>query len=303
MADKEITPRHQWVNGGREVLILRFVAKDGSSYGGFKHPLTVGERVTAPDWNTNIACGGGIHGWPWGLSLGDGKESDWSATWQVYGVDPKDVIGGSGELAGKCKFKTGILRFVGDWHGAMLFVLSGQMAWVEHAASGAASNSGASGAASNSGENGAASNSGASGAASNSGASGAASNSGWSGAASNSGWSGAASNSGWRGAASNSGASGAASNSGENGAASNSGWRGAAVTTGEYSIVETSPTGIAASTAEEFTWISHPGAVLLMRWQKNGGGHRVLKAKKTALDGERLTFRSGRLIKREKLNV
>ena len=161
---------HQWTNGGSEVLILRYCNADGSSYGGFIHPLTVGETVTAPDWKPAAECGGGIHGWPWGLSLGSGKKPDWNATWQVYGVLPCDIV----DLGGKCKFRTGTLRHVGDWHSAMMFVLAGQIAYVEHSARGAASATGARG------------------------------------AASATGWSGAASATGWRGAASATGARGAA---------------------------------------------------------------------------------------------
>jgi len=80
-------PSHQWTNGGTEVLVLRFVNRDGKSYGDFQHPMKVGEVVTAPDWNTKPDCGGGIHGWPWGLSMGEGKDSEWSALWQVYRLD------------------------------------------------------------------------------------------------------------------------------------------------------------------------------------------------------------------------
>ena len=170
---------HQWTNGGSEVLILRYCNADGSSYGGFIHPLTVGETVTAPDWKPAAECGGGIHGWPWGLSLGSGKKPDWNATWQVYGVLPCDIV----DLGGKCKFRTGTLRHVGDWHSAMMFVLAGQIAYVEHSARGAASATGARG------------------------------------AASATGWSGAASATGWRGAASATGESGAASATGASGAA------------------------------------------------------------------------------------
>src|SRR5436190_20935787 len=157
--------------------------------------MSIGESVTAPDWRPDTTCGGGIHGWPWGIGLGDGKDPDWQALWQVYSVKPELLIG---EVGGgpKCKFETGVLRYVGDWHGAMNYILAGQMAWAFKVSEGAASNSGTRGAASNSGTRGAASNSGYQGAASNSGTRGAASNSGDYGAASNSGDYGAASNSG-----------------------------------------------------------------------------------------------------------
>jgi hypothetical protein len=166
---------HEWTNGGDEVLVLRFSDKDGKAYGGFQHPLTIGETVEAPDWNAQPVCGGGIHGWAWGIGLGEGKEPQWNgAMWQVYAVKAADLVG---LIDGgcKCKFKTGRLAFVGDWHGAMQFILPGQMNWAYQVSGGAASNSGDYGAASNSGSRGAASNSGDYGAASNSGSRGAAS--------------------------------------------------------------------------------------------------------------------------------
>ena len=150
-----VTPIHQWTNEDGEVLILRYSDSEGRSYGRFQHPMQIGETVTAGDWNNKPVCGGGIHGWPWGIGLGDGKEPDWSALWQVYGVKPEDIVA---EVDGgpKIKFRTGILRYKGDWHNASLFILSGQMKWTVHASRGAATNSGDSGAATNSGDRGAA---------------------------------------------------------------------------------------------------------------------------------------------------
>src|SRR5204863_7898187 len=160
MAKDEVKPIpiHQWTNGGKEVLILRFADKDGKSYGDFQHPMSIGESVTAPDWRPDTTCGGGINGWPWGIGLGDGKDPDWQALWQVYSVKPELLIG---EVGGgpKCKFETGVLRYVGDWHGAMNYILAGQMAWAFKVSEGAASNSGTRGAASKSGNGRAASKS------------------------------------------------------------------------------------------------------------------------------------------------
>ena len=201
MADERI-PVHQWTDGSGDVLILRFVAHDGSSWKGFKSPVVVGETLTAPDawdtawgeqpeewrggWIADKRCGGGIHGWPWGIGIGDGKEPEWDALWQVYAVKPEDIVADVGD-GPKCKFRSGVLRYSGDWHGAAMFIMSGQMAWTFHNSSGSASNSGDRGSASNSGSRGSASNSGDSGSASNSGSRGSASNSGYRGSASNSG--------------------------------------------------------------------------------------------------------------------
>jgi len=123
-------PAHQWTNENGEVLILRFSDKNGKSYNGFQHPMTVGESVVEPKWNEAAVCGGGIHGWPWGIGLGEGKECEWESLWQVYGAKPEEVVG---EIEGgqKCKFKTGTLRFLGKWDEAMKFILSGQIKWVE----------------------------------------------------------------------------------------------------------------------------------------------------------------------------
>jgi hypothetical protein len=195
MTDTAIIPVHQWTNGGDEVLVVRFASKDGKSYNNFQHPMTVGESVTAPDWVANCKCGGGIHGWPWALGLGEGKECEWSALWQVYGVKPEDIMHGEPDLVWKVKFRTGILRFLGTWDQATNFVLTGQMAWVRQAARGAASATGERGAASATGERG---------------------------AASATGWRGAASATGERGAASATGKDGTAIALGINGRASGS---------------------------------------------------------------------------------
>jgi len=231
-ADAPIIPRHLWTHDGSEVLILKCVAKDGKTYGNFQWPLTVGAEIAAPDFTTVAECGGGLHGWPWGFSIGDGKEPDWAATWLVFGALPADVI----DLGGKVKTRTATIRYVGDWMGASAFVLAGQIAWVHQAARGAASATGWSGAASATGWSGAASATGGRGAASATGARGAASATGWSGAASATGWRGAASATGERGAASATGGRGVASATGWRGAASATGASGAASATGESSL-------------------------------------------------------------------
>src|SRR6185436_5086423 len=165
---------------------------DGTSYGGFQNPANVGDSVEAPDWEAKNACGNGLHGWPWGLGIGDGKDPDYQGRWYVVGVKPEDIVGCI-ENGAKCKFRTGIVRYVGPWAGALSFTLQGRIAFDFYASSGSASNSGSSGSASNSGYSGSASNSGYRGSASNSGSSGSASNSGYRGSASNSGDSGSAS--------------------------------------------------------------------------------------------------------------
>jgi hypothetical protein len=171
MPEQTTLAPHLFTHTGDEVLILKCVAKDGStSYNGFKWPLTVGSTVTAPDWRDTAECGGGLHGWPWGFAIGDGKDPEWSETWLVFGALSCDVV----SLGGKCKARTGTIRYVGDWQGATNFVLSGQIAHIQSCSSGAASSTGDSGAASSTGYRGAASSTGDSGAASSTGSRGAA---------------------------------------------------------------------------------------------------------------------------------
>ena len=161
LSNDQKIPVHQWTNGSEHVLIVRCVGQDGKTYGGFQNPLEVGATLIVPDqwepiwgpqpdtwrpgWIPDHRCGGGIHGWAWGIAIGDGKDPNWTGIWQVYECKPDDVIG---DVKGaKVKFRTGILRYSGDWQGVNHYVLAGQMAWVFHNASGSASNSGASGSA------------------------------------------------------------------------------------------------------------------------------------------------------------
>jgi len=138
-----MTERHQWINRDGEVLIVKFVGRDGSSYSGpgrngkqidLKWPLEVGASVEAPDWVPDGECGGGLHGWPWGFGLGDGKDPDWTSKWLVFGAVPGDVVA----IEGKCKARKGIIRHVGTWDSALAFVLEGQMAWIYAHAEGTA---------------------------------------------------------------------------------------------------------------------------------------------------------------------
>ena len=95
------------------VLVLRTCASDGGSHNGFKHPLEIGATVTAPDWNSRVECGGGIHGLEYGLGdYGLLRLDDSTALWQIYEVEdaPDNLVrfpDGS-----KCKFRTGRLVYV-----------------------------------------------------------------------------------------------------------------------------------------------------------------------------------------------
>ena len=157
----ETIPRHQWTADGNEVLVVRFCGRDGYVSGSradgtiyeYRYPMEVGAEIEAPDWDSAPVCGGGFHGWAWGFDLGGGKNPDYSALWQVYAVALGDIV----LVEDKVKFRRGRLAYSGDWFGALSAVLPGQLAWVEHAARGAASATGESGAASATGRGGAAS--------------------------------------------------------------------------------------------------------------------------------------------------
>ena len=247
---------HQWTHTGDDVLIVKCVGAGGVTYGDFVWPLTVGAEVIAPDWRADAECGGGLHGWPWGLSIGDGKEPDWSAPpWLVFAAKPTDVV----DLGGKVKARCGRVVYVGDWQGATNHVLSGQIAWVLQRTANAAKRSKAErGAASATGERGAASATG------------------WSGAASATGWSGAASATGERGAASATGESGAASATGLSGAASATGWRGIASLSGKLGQIEVGPHALGAVTANEWYWVVNKGSVVACRWSVDDVWHHRL---------------------------
>jgi hypothetical protein len=251
MSETAVISRHQWTHGGTEVLIAKCVSQDGRSYGGFQWPLTVGATVEAPDWRDDGECGGGLHGWPWLFSVGDGKDPDYAGTWIVFGAVAEDVR----DLGGKVKVRRGVVRCVGSYMQVVRYLHPGQLAWIAHAAMGAATSTGDGGAATSTGYMGAASSTGDWSAASSTGDRGAASSTGdWSaasstgdrGAASSTGYMGAASSTGARGAASSTGDWGAASSTGDMGAASSTGDGGAAVATGINSRAQAGPYGCVA---------------------------------------------------------
>ena len=148
MEDQEkaviLTEPHNFTHDGDCVLVLKRLDKDGCSYGGCKLPES--GQWTAPevwdpawgdkpsDWkggfDPNPVCGGGIHGWPWGMGLGEG--SDYSFIhdiWCVIAVRPEDVVGNIQD-GRKCKFKTGLLVFRGAFVDAWMKVCSGRHALI-----------------------------------------------------------------------------------------------------------------------------------------------------------------------------
>jgi hypothetical protein len=221
----EKIPSWQWTHTGAEVLLLKCVNADGTSYGGFKYPLEIGAEVTAPDWDPANRCGGGLHGWAWGIGIGGGKAPIWDGIWLVLGCAPKDVVHVTID-GGKEKARKATIRCVtkpGDWQKATNFILAGQMAWIAHNADGSAASSGYSSSAASSGDRSSAASSGDRSSAASSGYSSSAASSGYSSSAASSGYSSSAASSGDRSSAASSGDRSSAASSGDSSSAASSG--------------------------------------------------------------------------------
>jgi hypothetical protein len=158
-----------------ELLGLRVIELDGTSYGGFQNPTEVGETVEAKDWSDTLECGGGIHFWPWGFGR-QGKSPN-NKMWQVIKITG-DYVGWEGSLDGKAKCEKAELLYSGNQAQAEALLFEERLKMIFAASKGSASASGDSGSASASGYCGSASASGRSGSASASGYRGSASASG-----------------------------------------------------------------------------------------------------------------------------
>ena len=98
------------------VLLLRKCGDDGSSYNGFRWPMTVGAEVIAPDWNPRRVCGGGLHGLPW--ACGDWGLLD-GTRWMVFSAAPNDVIDIDGA---KSKARAGRVEHFGTQDSCLSFM-------------------------------------------------------------------------------------------------------------------------------------------------------------------------------------
>ena len=138
---------HEWTNDEGKVLVVKCLDTQRCGYGGFPYPKT--GTVIAPEiwdatwgtqpqkwiggWDRKTECGGGLHGWPWGLRVGSNKEPDWThGIWQVHAVDPADII----YFDDKAKYGRAEVVYDGDGLGAMLFTQKGRIAWIEQASEG-----------------------------------------------------------------------------------------------------------------------------------------------------------------------
>lgn len=102
--------------------VLRTCGADGASQHDFRWPLTEGATVECPDWDDDDqrTCGGGLHGLPWGIGDGDLLDWDLTARWLVVEVD---IGAGCVGSAGKCRFRRGIVRHVGDRYSATSYIV------------------------------------------------------------------------------------------------------------------------------------------------------------------------------------
>ena len=81
------------------VWLLRTCNADGTSYGGFRWPLTPGALVEAPDWNPAPECGNGLHGLLWGQGKAGLLSHASDAAWLIVEADAADVV----DLSSKVK--------------------------------------------------------------------------------------------------------------------------------------------------------------------------------------------------------
>ena len=104
-----------------EILVLRDVCADMTSYGGFVWPAS--GHVEAPDWQDTDKCGHGLHGLPWGCG-GDYRIGGGGAKWLVVKVSIADgnYRHGSGEMRDKCKFRCGDVVMCGSREDAVSLI-------------------------------------------------------------------------------------------------------------------------------------------------------------------------------------
>jgi hypothetical protein len=134
---------HNWTDIGDTVLILRRISRDGTSGGKrmhngkavdaekFRWPDGIGVIVTCPDWDARSVCGGGLHGWPWGMGLGEGCDYNLiDDRWLVLAASPSDVVGNiEGGL--KCKCREAVKLYDGAFAGAWAVVNGGRHRLIE----------------------------------------------------------------------------------------------------------------------------------------------------------------------------
>jgi hypothetical protein len=97
--------------------MLRTCDKDMRAYNGFVWPES--GPVSAPDWNPEPVCGGGLHGLLMGIGDISYLSRDSNAKWLVVAVDSGSVV----DLTGKIKVPSGNVVYCGDRDGAVSFLV------------------------------------------------------------------------------------------------------------------------------------------------------------------------------------
>jgi hypothetical protein len=97
--------------------MLRTCDKNMRAYNGFVWPES--GPVSAPDWNPEPVCGGGLHGLLMGIGDISHLSRDSNAKWFVVAVDSGSVV----DLDGKVKVPSGNVVYCGDRDGAVSFLV------------------------------------------------------------------------------------------------------------------------------------------------------------------------------------
>ena len=102
----------------KHVYILRVNDANNQSRDGFQYPRK-GE-VSAPDWNHEPHCGGGLHGWESGEGDPSVATVHPDGVWMVLKVEdsPDNLV----RLGGKVKFKEGTVVFTGSRNAATEYI-------------------------------------------------------------------------------------------------------------------------------------------------------------------------------------
>jgi hypothetical protein len=97
--------------------MLRTCDKNMRAYNGFVWPES--GPVSAPDWNPEPVCGGGLHGLLMGIGDISHLSRDSDAKWFVVAVDSGSVV----DLDDKVKVPSGNVVYCGDRDGAVSFLV------------------------------------------------------------------------------------------------------------------------------------------------------------------------------------
>ena len=122
-------PIHQWTHDGDKVLLVKMIGKDRTT-GGKEYPVVnwpESGKVKCDDWDATPRCGHGLHAWPWGMFIGDGKDPDATCLWVVLAANPADVVQIDG---GKVKVPSCEVVFSGNMAEVMEYTMQGRIAWI-----------------------------------------------------------------------------------------------------------------------------------------------------------------------------